>query len=114
MTNSEIVFDIVQKGHRGRENVITRDVLREKLRLWNVIISDRKLRNIYSKLPICTCDQGVFYPIRVQEIEEYRQYLKNKAIPLFERWKMVVQAHPNLLSTRGRQMDLFEDTKNLF
>lgn len=110
----EIVFDIVQKDHRGRENAITRDDLRTRLRLWSVIVSDRKLRDVYSKLPICTCDQGVFYPIRVQEIEEYRRYLKSKAIPLFERWKMVAQAHPNLLPTRGGQMDLFEDAKNLF
>jgi hypothetical protein len=114
MTIPEIVFDIIQKDYRGRENAITRDDLRERLELWDIIISDRKLRDIYSKLPICTCDQGVFYPVRIQEIEEYRQYLKSKAIPLFERWKMVAQAHPNLLSTRGRQMDLFEDAKNLF
>ena len=107
MTIPEIIFKIIRTNHRGRENAISRDDLREKLRVWSVVISDRSLRDFYSKLPVCTCDQGIFYPIRPQELEEYQAYLKSKAIPLFDRWKMVAQAHPHLVPERGEQGELF-------
>ena len=108
MTIPKIIFDIIRKNHRGRENAISRDDLREKLRIWGIEISDRSLRDVYSKLPVCTCDQGIFYPIRTQELEEYQVYLKSKAIPLFDRWKRVAQAHPHLVPERGEQMGLFK------
>jgi len=68
-------------------------------------LTDRELRMIYSYLPICTCEKGLFWPETNAELEEYRQYLKAKAIPLFKRWQRVAKAHPELIDLK--QMELF-------
>jgi len=99
-----IILDIYKKNHSGRENVITREKFIN--RHWYFGISDRKFRNIYSQLPICTCDKGGFYPIRKEEILEYRDYLRKKAIPLFERFNRVRDAHPELTGDI-KQLELF-------
>ena len=107
MTLPEIILKKIALSHGGHERAIRREDLLQFARLYDRGLTDRALRNIYSKLPICTCDQGIFYPVRTQELEEYQRYLKSKAIPLFDRWKMVAQAHPHLLPARGEQMELF-------
>jgi len=107
MTLPEIIRKKIAVSHRGKERAIKRDELLRYARLFDASLTDRSLRNIYSKLPVCTCDQGIFYPVRESEMEEYQRYLKSKAIPLFDRWKMVAQAHPHLLPARGEQMRLF-------
>ena len=107
MTLSEIVLKKIALSHRGKERAIKREDLLRHARLFDATLTDRGLRNIYSKLPVVTCDQGIFYPIRTKELEEYQIYLKSKAIPLFDRWKMVAQAHPHLMPEKGEQMRLF-------
>ena len=107
MTLPEIILDIIRKDHRGREGAISRGDLREKLRLWSVVIDDRRLRDAYSKLPVCVCEEGIFYPICTQEMEDFREYMKRKAIPHFDRYKRVALAHPHLLPAKGKQMELF-------
>jgi len=111
----EIILDIYKKNHSGKENAITRHEFIEKhswilpsrgdLGLW--FMTDREFRQIYSQLPIVTCDKGGFYPIRKEEILEYRDYLRKKAIPLFERWNRVRAAHPDLVGNE-KQLELFE------
>jgi len=101
-----IILDIYKKNHLGKENAIPRYDF--SLKYWEDLpdITDRKFRNIYSQLPIVTCDKGGFYPIRREEILEYRDYLRKKAIPLFERFRMVCNAHPELADNVG-QLELF-------
>jgi len=100
------ILELYQKHHRGKENAIPRDAF--LLRYADKIpeLSDRKFRDIYSELPICTCERGGFWPIRKSEVLEYREYLKKKAIPLFERWRMVSDAHTELMDGES-QMELF-------
>ena len=107
MTLPEIVLDKIARKHRGKERAIRREDLLQYVQLFEPTVTDRVLRNIYSKLPVCTCDQGIFYPIRESEMVDYQAYLKSKAIPLFDRWKMVAQAHPHLVPAKGKQMELF-------
>jgi len=104
----ETILAIYKEHHSGRENAITRDRFMSK-HVPAFIISDREFRNIYSQLPIVTCEKGGYYPIREEEILEYRDYLRKKAIPLFERFKMVCEAHPELAGDE-EQMELFPFT----
>jgi len=106
----EEILQLYKKYHSGKENAITRYEFIEKhswilpgrgdLGLW--FMTDREFRNIYR-----TCDKGGFYPIRKEEILEYRDYLRKKAIPLFERWNRVRAAHPDLVGNE-KQLELFE------
>jgi len=104
----EYILRLYKEHHSGRENAITRDKFMSK-HVPAFIISDREFRNIYSQLPIVTCDRGGFYPVRKEEILEYRDYLRKKAIPLFERFKRVCNAHPELADD-VEQLELFPFT----
>lgn len=114
----EEILRIYKAHHSGKENAITRDEFIFEYNLesvWHgdifnrVNVSDRQFRQIYSQLPIVTCEKGGFYPIRKEEILEYREYLRKKAIPLFERFKRVYDAHPEL-ADNDEQMELFPVT----
>ena len=113
----EKVLRIYKKHHSGRENAITRaDFIVEHMQKdiigsdgwWDLSdISDRQFRQLYSQLPIVTCSKGGYYPIRREEILEYRDYLRKKAIPLFSRFKRVCDAHSGLIGDI-KQMELFK------
>jgi len=103
------VLGLYEKHYRGKENAITRDEFIETY--WGDYLpnpGDRQFRRIYSNIPICTCSKGGFYPIRQEEVLEYRDYLRKKAIPLFQRFRMVCKAHPELINDEG-QLDLFDE-----
>lgn len=112
MELSEIILEKIKDDHRGKENAITRKKLLSycnsyAYRQFPFFIgsfTDRQLRIVYSQLPVVTCEQGIYWPIRDSEITEFREYLQKKAIPLFERWKKVADAH---LSDDKKQMELF-------
>ena len=111
----ELILRIYKVHHSGKENAITRiKFIREHG--WTLPddflckptdVIDREFRQIYSEIPICTCSKGGFYPIRPEEILEYRDYLRKKAIPLFSRFKRVCDAHSGLIGDI-KQMELFK------
>lgn len=114
MELSEIILNRIKRDHRGKENAIKREDLLlclncggygdESYLMEN--LTDRQLRNIYCQLPVVTCDKGIFWPVKIEEVEEFRAYLRKKAIPLFERWQRVADVHYD-----GKQMALFEEEK---
>jgi len=99
----EQILQIYKQYHSGKEKAITRDDFRREF-IW---ITDREFRNIYSQIPICTCNKGGFYPIRKEEIEEFREYMWKKAIPHFERFNRVRDAHYPELTGDIDQLELF-------
>ena len=110
------ILGIYKVLYRGKENAITRRkfIVRHKwhprYKPWRLPhLSDRQFRQLYSELPIVTCEKGGFYPIRTEEILEFRGYLRKKAIPLFQRFNRVRDAHPGLTKNIV-QMELFERT----
>jgi len=60
-------------------------------------MTDRELRNIYCQLPVISSEAGIFWPIRKEELKDFKSYLKSKAIPLFNRYKMVAEKHRHLI-----------------
>lgn len=105
MSLSDFILSILRAHHRGRANAITREDLLNYLHSLGYGLSDRDLREIYAELPIVSSSRGLFWPESRAELEEYRLYLKAKAIPLFERWQRVAQAHPELID--AQQGELF-------
>ena len=105
MNLSEIILGKIKRDHQGKENAITRKELLSYCNqlannrypdFWD-FLTDRQLRNIYCQLPVATCNAGIFWPIRKEELYEFQTYLKKKAIPLFNRYKMVAKEHRNLM-----------------
>jgi len=98
MNLSEIILEKIEKHHRGKENVIKRKTLLGGINcVYNVNLTDRELRNIYCQLPVISSEAGIFWPIRKEELGEFQSYLKKKAIPLFNRYKMVAEKHQDLM-----------------
>jgi len=103
MNLSEIILEKIKKYYRGKENAIKRkDLLAIINCVYDIELTDRELRNIYCQLPVISCDKGIFYPTRISEVEEFRVYLRKKALPLFERWQRVASIH-----YKGKQLELF-------
>ena len=68
-------------------------------------LTDRELRNIYCQLPVISSEAGIFWPIRKEELDEFEEYCRKKALPLFTRVKMVMEEHEHLRA--GIQKELF-------
>jgi len=102
------ILSHIQRHHRGREQAIKREDLLKYARMFDPKLTDRELRNIYSRLSVCTCEEGVFWPIRSEEIEGFKFYLLKKANPMIERFRMVAQAHPHLIKNGSEQLKLFQ------
>lgn len=65
----------ILQAHRGRENALPREKLRERLNLFDPDLNDRELRKLYSCLPICSCAEGLFLPMTSAEVQEFKAYL---------------------------------------
>ena len=113
MNLSEIILGKIKRDHQGKENAITR---KELLLYCNHLayeqypyllgdFNDRQLRNIYCQLPVISSEAGIFWPIRKEELDEFEEYCRKKALPLFIRVKMVMKEHGHLRV--GIQKELF-------
>lgn len=105
MNLPEIICEKIRIHHRGKENAIKRKDLLLYCNHFVVryhpyligSLTDRELRNIYCQLPLVSSNAGIFWPIRKEELYEFQAYLKKKAIPLFNRYKMVAEKHQDLM-----------------
>lgn len=97
MTLSEIIQEKIKRDHRGKENAIKRKDLLKYAHFFDPELTDRGLRNIYCQLPLVSSSDGIFWPIRKSDLEEFKFYMKGKAIPLFNRYKMVAEKHRDLM-----------------
>lgn len=102
-----LLMEFLQRHARGRAHAKTRDEAQLFLRQRGVQLSDRALRALYCKLPLCSCDEGLFIPTRPEDVAEFQRYLKAKALPLLERYKVIAAYYPELVPARGEQMELF-------
>ena len=104
MTTPDLILSILRTHHRGKENAITREAFRDKLKSYGIDIDDRTYRQIYSSLPICTCSRGAFVPNVAQELWECREYYRKVALSLLGRWQRVADAHPELINTQQKEL----------
>ncbi|MFW6124371.1 MAG: hypothetical protein ACOC5G_04035 [Acidobacteriota bacterium] len=89
--------------HRGKENAITRADFLD--RFGNRLnIEDRDLRRLYSYFSICTCNRGGFWPVREEEVEEFKVYLRKKALAHFTRWSRLYNRRYDLMGKNQTEM----------
>jgi len=65
----------VMQGCKGRANAMPRKTLLAELRLFRPKFTDRECREFYSGLPICSCEDGLFLPQTVVEVQEFKAYI---------------------------------------
>jgi len=104
------LMKILEFHAAGRRNAILRDEARTMLNatlrsVGLAPVGDRKMRDIYAELPVCSCDDGIFVPTKGADLAEFQGYLRARVKALAERWKRVTDAHPEL-ATGGIQMEL--------
>lgn len=103
---SLLIAQEIETNHRGKENAIKRkDLLAFMHAYGDPEMTDRELRNIYCQLPLVSSSDGIFWPIRQSELDEFEEYCRKKALPLFMRVKMVMKEHEHLRA--GIQKELF-------
>lgn len=107
MNLSGIILEKIKKVHQGKENSIKRRDLLIFAHLYNPDLTDRELRNIYCQLPVISSEVGIFWPIRQSELDEFEAYCRKKALPLFNRVKMVMEKHKNLRAGEYVQKELW-------
>ena len=72
------ILEILSTAARGQANAMTRDELERRLLIHCIDIGDRKTREAYAMLPICSCEKGLFIPQTPAEVAEYEKYLSRK------------------------------------
>lgn len=103
------------RGAYGRANAVTRASLLEVINAERaalqdphypekrfIPIKDVEFRAIYRDLPICSCEDGLYFPVTAEDLEAFRIYMRAKALPLFERVKRVAAEYPDLAPPVGQ------------
>ena len=103
----------IMASHRGRENAIPRRELADKLHRFAIDLEDRALRNIYSTLPICSCNDGIFIPRTPEEVQKYREYLRPHMSPekVQARITILLTTWPHLAAGPGVQLEMFDGSR---
>jgi hypothetical protein len=101
------LMELLQR-HRGRDNAIPREKLLFELQSIDPKLDDRRFREIYSALPICTSKAGMFIATKPEEVQEFKEYLTNGWGPLVaaRRVKIVFAYFPSLAVSSMKQRDL--------
>jgi len=99
------ILYFIYRNHRGKDNAIKRERLLSFCQAYEAEISDREMRRLYSELPVIADESGIYWPLTKDEVEDYKLYLRKKALPLFARWNRVAKFHPKLTSKHFQQME---------
>ena len=99
----------VMQGHRGRANAMPRKVLLAELRLYRPSFTDRDCRELYAGLPICSCEDGLFLPQTVAEVQDFKAYITKAWGPIqaHRRVGTILSFNPQL-APPAEQMGLFQ------
>jgi len=101
------LMEILQR-HRGRDNAIARDKLLFELQCYDPKLDDRRFREIYAALPICTSPDGMFIAKTPEEVQEFKDYLTKGWGPIIadRRVKIIFAYFPGLATASMKQGNL--------
>jgi len=107
--DAKTFIEIIMPFHKGKENAITREVLRNTLRyIYNTPLPDREMRRIVKTMPeICSSSHGYYLADSQQDYDDAVEYLKKKIYPLWADIKNLQEAYPEF-SKGDEQLSLFE------
>lgn len=110
------IYSYVKTFHSGRQKAIkTKRLLTnfiDHLREHNVLYPDflelpkgpEDLRIICSKyLPLCSCRDGVFYPLQEEDFKEFNNWLRSRAFAIFERIDRLKKFHADIFPPDPQQ-----------
>jgi len=94
---------------RGRDKAMPRTELFHHLRLFEPRLSDRRLRDIYSELPVCSSEDGLFIPKTTREVMDFRAYVTKAHGPIIaaRRCEVIFSFYPKLRPIAEAQGELF-------
>ena len=94
---------------RGRDKAMPRTELFHHLSLFDQSLTDRKLRIIYSGLPVCSCEAGIFVPVSPREVIDFRTYVTKAHGPIIaaRRCEVIFSFYPKLRPIAEVQGELF-------
>lgn len=106
---SNKLMEMLQARARGRENAVTRDELLYQLGLFRPNLGDRKFREMYAGLPVCSCVDGLFIPVKPQEVLDFKAYLEKQVGPIIaaRRVAIIYAFYPKLRPPTGEQLRMF-------
>lgn len=106
---SRRIMELLQARARGEEHALSRGHVLAELRCFDPDLSDRTMRDIYSKLPVCSCEKGLFIPLRPGEVEAFKIYMTKKNGPIIaaRRVAIIFSFYPKLRPTLEGQARLF-------
>jgi len=106
---SRKIMELLQARARGEEHALPRGCVLAELRCFNPDLSDRDMRELYAALPICSCEKGLFIPIRPGEVEAFKIYLDKKVGPKIaaRRVAIIFSFYPKLRPAVEGQARLF-------
>ena len=101
------LMEILQR-HRGRDNAVPREKLLFELQCFDPALEDRRFRDIYAGLPVCTSPDGMFLPKTPEEVQEFKAYLTKGWGPILadRRVKIIMAYYPQLAVASMKQQDL--------
>lgn len=106
---SRKLMEFLQARARGEEKAVPRDEVLAELRLFQPTLTDRTMREIYAKLPICSSEKGLFVATCTKEVEAFKKYLDKKSGPIIaaRRTAIIYAYYPKLRPVNENQMRLF-------
>ena len=107
---SRKIMELLQARARGEEHALPRGCILAELRCFNPDLSDRDMRELYAALPVCSCEKGLFVPIRPGEVEAFGIYMTKKNGPIIaaRRVAIIYAYYPKLRPVAENQTRLFE------
>ncbi|MBM3284938.1 MAG: hypothetical protein FJY81_03620 [Candidatus Aminicenantes bacterium] len=108
------IMELMQR-HRGKARAIPREELRAQINEWlrmicrpDLVLDDREFRKLYTTLPLCGGDPGLWWPETTEEVEEFRRYLAAKVPPWIvqDRIRRIYSVFPQLTPAREIQQEL--------
>ena len=105
---SRKIMELLQARARGEENALPREHIFAELRCFQPKLTDRAMRELYVGLPICSCENGLYVPIRSGEVVAFKTYLEKKVGPIIasRRVAIIYAFYPKLRPPIGEQLRL--------
>ncbi len=100
---------ILKANARGRACAMVRSELERRLLHMGYGLTDRKYREGYAALPICSCEDGLYVPTCGMDLKMVREYWRPKMGPALLEAKMerLRLAYPEF-AEEARQPGLFD------
>ncbi len=101
------LMELLQR-HQGHENAIPRDRLLADLKCYDPKLDDRRFRDLYAGLPVCTSPEGLFLPTSPEEVLDFKAYITKGWGPILadRRVRVIMAYYPKFAFSNMTQQEL--------